>query len=99
MPNFRERLFVGRHPKLQALLFAIIAACMATFFYGFLVYPDAPYKLCGPDQYCGKGGKPHTIQQYEEWKRWQGILIACWPFGMLASFGVSRLRKTTSAPA
>lgn len=91
--SLRERIFVGRHPKLQALLFCVVAECLAVFLYGLIVYTDAPYKLCGPDAYCGKTGKPHSFQDYQAWKRWEGILIVSWPFGMLASFGLSRLRK------
>ncbi|WBS05570.1 hypothetical protein OU994_15410 [Pseudoduganella sp. SL102] len=93
MKSVQDWLFKGRHFKLQALSFAIVACCLAVFFYGLITYPDAPYKPCVDGPYCGKTGKHHSYETYRDWNRWEGVLIACWPFGLLAAFGLNRLRK------
>jgi hypothetical protein len=51
-----KRVFVGRHIKLHGLLLAIIDVCLSVFIYGFLKYPDAPYRFCAAGDYCGKTG-------------------------------------------
>jgi len=91
--NIRERVFAGRHIKLQGLLFAIVAFCLTVFIYGFLKYPDAPYRLCDGGDYCGKTGRRYTDVKYREWKSWEKFLFVCWPFGLLASYFFSKLRK------
>ncbi len=92
MANLRDRIVVGRHIKLQALLFGVIAGCMGLFLYGLLMYTDAPYQLCAGGAYCGKGGVPHSYATYMDWKRWEALLFVCWPFGMAAAFALRRLR-------
>jgi hypothetical protein len=93
MMTLRNRLFRGRHLKLQVLLFGIVACCLTVFLYGLIMYLDAPYKPCVDGPYCGKTGKHHSYQTYESWKQWEGVLFVCWPFGLLASYGLRRLRK------
>jgi hypothetical protein len=59
------------------------------------MYPDAPYELCGGAQYCGKTGKPHSYEFFKAWKHWEGLLIVCWPFGMVAGICLKFLLKKT----
>lgn len=88
-----ERVFVGRHIKLQGLLFAVVAVCLMIFIYGLIQYPDAPYGLCAGGDYCGKTGVRYSYLIYEEWKIWGKCLFVCWPFGLVASYFLSQLRK------
>jgi hypothetical protein len=96
LSRIRQRIFVGKHIKLQALLFCVIACCATTFFYGLIMYTDAPYKPCAGGYYCGKAGERYSYEMYKEWKRWEGILFVCWPFGIIASYGLRDLRKPPS---
>jgi hypothetical protein len=89
----RDWLLRGRHFKLQALSLGILVCCLVVFFYGLIMFPDAPYKQCVDDPYCGKTGKFHSYETHENWKGWEGALFVCWPFGLLASYGLRRLRK------
>ena len=66
---------------------------MTVFFYGIYNFTDAPFKPCADGYYCGKTGLQHTYEKYQAWKQWELMLIACWPFGMLASYALSKLRK------
>jgi len=84
---------VGQHFKLQGLLFAIVAFSLTVFIYGLLKYSDAPYRLCAGGDYCGKTGIHYTYPAYEEWRSWEKFLFLCWPFGLLASYFLSELRK------
>lgn len=93
MRTLRERILVGRRFKLQALLFCILAWCLALFVYGFVEYTDSPYKLCQGGLYCGKTGMVYPYETYAAWKRWMGLLFASWPFGMLAGYALRHLRK------
>ena len=93
MTTLRKQLFPGRHVKTQLLLFCVLGCCIATLLYGFMIYPDAPYKLCEGVQYCGKTGKPQSYEFFQAWKRWEVLLIVCWPFGIMAAVGLKQLRK------
>ena len=97
MARLRDQIFPGRHIKIQVLLLGVFAWCIVLFFYGAVMYTDAPYKPCDSGNYCGKTGRPHSRETYEDWKRWEGLLFVSWPFGMMASFGLSRLRKQPSS--
>lgn len=99
MKRLRARIFRGRHYKLQALLFAMVGVCFALLFYGLVTYPDAPYKFCQAGHYCGKSGKPYSYQTYRDHQRWETWLFVCWPFGMLAGFGLGKLRKAAPEAA
>lgn len=91
--NLQTRVLVGRNAKLQALLFMVVACCMMVFVYGLYTYTDAPYKECIGGPYCGKTGEHHSYEIYAGWKRWERTLFVCWPFGILASIGLRRLRR------
>lgn len=93
MVKLQDRLFRGRNFKFQVLLFAIAACCLVVFLYGLIMYPDAPYKACVDGTYCGKTSMFHSYETYESWKRWEGALFVYWPIGLLASYGLRRLRK------
>ena len=96
MTTLRDRIFVGRHPRFQALLFCCLAWCFALFFYGLFVYTDSPYKPCAGAAYCGKTGIAYSYDTYVAWKRWLALLFVSWPFGMLAGYALRRLRKQTA---
>ena len=96
MIKLRDRIFTGRHFKLQALLLCIVGWCIGLFVYGLVTYTDAPYKLCGDGEYCGKTGVSHSYETYQDWKYWEALLFISWPCGMLAGFGLGRLRKQPS---
>ncbi|MEW6761898.1 MAG: hypothetical protein AB1437_13840 [Pseudomonadota bacterium] len=93
MRTLLRRIASGRHLKLQALCFCLVLWCLGLFFYGLFTYPDAPYKWCGAWEYCGKRGSVIAQATFEDWKHWQGMLFASWPFGMLAGYGLKRLRR------
>lgn len=70
----------------------------AVFFYGVISFPDAPYKLCGPAVYCGKGHPPHqhTESEYNAFSAWQAILIASVPIGIFGGV-ILKERKRKNA--
>jgi hypothetical protein len=85
--------------KIRKVATAVIAATMLVFFsYGLIRFPDAPIHLCGTGRYCGKWGRPHTLQQYRAFSIWQTTLIYMWPTGLisLAVLKKDRLRKLFS---
>ena len=91
--SIQSRIFVGRHIKLQAVLFAVIGVCLGVFIYGLLLYPDAPYKLCADGYYCGKTGISYDYEIFNKWKSWEKTLFVCWPFGLVASYVLRKLRQ------
>lgn len=97
LATLRARALPGRRPRLQVFLFCIVAWCIALFAYGMVTYTDAPYKPCFNGEfngrYCGKRGATQPFEKVAGWQRWEGLLLASWPFGMLAGFGLGRLRK------
>jgi hypothetical protein len=97
LATLRERILPGRRPRLQVFLFCIVAWCIALFAYGIVTYTDMPYKPCFNGefngQYCGKRGAIQPPEKVESWKQWEGLLFASWPFGIMAGFALSRLRR------
>lgn len=68
---------------------------IAVFGYGFITYPDAPFKECAtPSGYCGKTGKSHTAQEYHAFIKWQTTLFIVLPAGAIAIFILRRPSKT-----
>ena len=63
----------------------ITVVMFAMLIYGAWMYPDAPLHKCsvGADAYCGKGGKAHSLSEYEGFCRWENALIfVVWPIAM-----------------
>jgi len=79
-------------PKYLAIIwYCVVAAMTAVFLYGLIFYIDAPIKPCG-DLFCGKGGQPHTLAEYQSFRTWQGILIFTWAIGLPIHFVFSGLK-------
>jgi len=77
--------------RLRKAITAVLAPAMLIFFfYGLYRFPDAPFRPCNAQQYCGKQGKPHTLEEYIAFKRWESTLIWLWPSGMLVLFLLNR---------
>ena len=51
-------------PRFIFALF-LLASMLCYFFYGVARFPDAPIEPCGTNQYCGKQGQPHTLDEFE----------------------------------
>jgi hypothetical protein len=96
MTGLPDRLLKGRHIKLQALSFGLVAWCLAVLVYGLIMYPDAPYKQCTGGPFCGKTGHHHSYETYVGWQKWEIALILSWPFGMAASLCLRGLRAKRS---
>lgn len=72
---------------------AVVAWCLGCLAYGFVHFPDAPYKPCGPRQFCGKYDAPHTRAQYDAFLLWQRTLFLSAPFGMAAGWFLRARRR------
>lgn len=82
--------------KIRKAATAVIAATMFVFFsYGIVRFPDGPIHPCGTTRYCGKWGRPHTLQQYRAFEIWETTLIYMWPVGLifLALLNKDKVRK------
>jgi hypothetical protein len=69
------------------LVLTILAAASAavTFVYGIYNFPDAPIRPSAGG-YVGKGGKPHTAEEYERFLLWERALLITFPAAFLAGF-------------
>ncbi len=63
------------------------------FFYGFMQFPDSPIRLCGENQYCGKQGQSHTVEDFERYKRYGTINIISFPISFFLLFINNRNKK------
>lgn len=69
-------------------------ACMLCFFaYGVIRFPDSPIHPCRINQYCGKQGQPHTLQDFKAFHFWETTCMYAWPVGLLAMFLLNRKQK------
>jgi hypothetical protein len=58
--------------KYQIGMSVLLAAIMI---YGVVNFIDGPIKPCEKYVYCGKGGQPHTLEEYEAFRQWETLLI------------------------
>jgi hypothetical protein len=88
------------------LVYALWAWCMGCFLYGFIFFIDAPFHEntpqtpCVKAEFCGKGGMPHTRQEFESFVVWQNMLLLSFLFGvptMFVSQWISKRQKTVSS--
>ena len=80
----------------KIVAYAAVGWCIAIFIFGLVSFPDAPYKPCNSSEgYCGKGGRSHTLAEYELQHTWEKVLFASWPFGMLAAYFLCRKKKAS----
>jgi hypothetical protein len=87
----------SRGPFTRILLVLTIAACLlagATMVYGVYNFPDAPIRQTGGG-YAGKGGKPHTKEDYEAFVRWEKAMFIVFPSAFLLGFvfGITDARQ------
>jgi hypothetical protein len=78
-----------RGPVARFLLVLTIAACLlavATGLYGVYNFPDAPIRQ-GKGVYIGKGGKPHTQEEFEAFILWQQAMFIIFPSAFVLGFG------------
>lgn len=98
----RGRAPVPTAVRLLTLLpFVLILALAGTLLYGVVRYPDAPLRPAG-NGYVGKGGRPHTEEEYEDFTRWESATLIAFPtclalaaVAMVTSFV---LRRRASGP-
>lgn len=68
----------------------------AVMLYGFLNFPDAPLRECSAvSGYCGKLGKPHTLEEYQSFRIWESLLIITWLVGAPMFAFLIWLRKSS----
>src|SRR5690242_5241029 len=64
--------------------YAVAAWCIGVFLYGIVFFVDAPYHQNTPQtpcvnaEFCGKGGTPHTREEFESLAVWRNTLILSW---------------------
>lgn len=72
----------------------ITAVMLVIFFYGLIRYPDAPIKPCAvASGFCGKQNQARTLAEYEAFKRWETLLMICWPIGTVALIALGTRRR------
>ena len=77
-----------RGPLARILLVLTIAVCLlaaATGLYGVYNFPDAPIRQTGSG-YVGKGGKPHTREEFERFILWQQVMFIVFPSAFVLGF-------------
>ena len=73
------------------ILGGVVMATMLGFLvYGLVRFPDSPIHPCGDGGYCGKQGRPHSIEDYRAHQFWQTGLMWLWPLGMIALFLIKK---------
>jgi hypothetical protein len=62
---------------------AVVAAWLLLWAYGAYFYPDAPITRCG-ESFCGKHGRTHTLQEFQDSGRHDDLMIFAFIFGFLS---------------
>ena len=78
----------SRGPLARLLLVLTIVACLlaaATMLYGVYNFPDAPIREAG-GAYVGKGGKPHTRDEFEAYVLWGNAMFIVVPTAFVLGF-------------
>ena len=78
----------SRSPLARFLLVLTIAACLlavVTGIYGVYNFPDAPIRPIAGG-YVGKGGKPHTLEEFEAFILWKQVMFIVFPSAFLLGF-------------
>jgi hypothetical protein len=85
------------------LVYVIGAWCIGVFLYGIVFFIDAPLHEntsqtpCVKAEFCGKGGTPHTREEFESFLIWQNTLILSWLFGVPTLWIASWVAKRQKA--
>jgi len=61
----------------------IFISIYCIFFYGAIRFPDG-VEPCGTNQYCGKQGQPHTLEDFRAFSLWEKTFLYGLPCGLLA---------------
>ena len=72
----------------RLLLVLTIVMCLlagATGLYGVYKLPDAPLRKT-ESGYAGKGGKPHTQEEFEAFILWQQVMFIVFPSAFVLGF-------------
>lgn len=75
-------------PVARFLLMLTLVACLlavATGVYGVYNFPDAPIRQSG-NGYVGKGGKPHTQEDFEAFLLWKTVMFSMFPAVFVLGF-------------
>lgn len=66
-----------------------------TLGYGLFNFTDAPISEClkSDTGYCGKAGQPHTLEEYNSYKKWEVFLFVIWPVGLTLLFLINKKLK------
>ena len=96
-----------RGPLIRFLLALTIAACLlaaATGLYGVYNFPDAPIRQMQEGLYLGKGGQPHTLEEFERFILWERVMFVVFPSAFVLGFAFAitdsmKRRKRTSSGA
>lgn len=92
-----------RGPVVRLLLALTIAACLlaaATMLYGVYNFPDAPIRHADGG-YVGKGGKPHTQDDFEAFILWKKAMFIVIPtvfvfgFAFVITDSIQRRKRTS----
>ena len=89
----------ARGPLQRILLILTITAFLVaagTGIYGVYNFPDAPIRQTA-EGYRGKGGKAHTLDEFEKFVVWKRTMFVTFPsaflFGFAFAIADGRLRK------
>lgn len=87
----------SRGPFARILLVLTITACLlagATMIYGVYNFADAPIRQTNSG-YAGKGGKPHTKEDFEAFLRWEKTMFIVFPSAFLLglAFAITNARQ------
>jgi hypothetical protein len=86
--------------------YAIGAWCAGCLMYGIIFFVDAPIRQstpqepCANTEFCGKGGTPHTREEFEAFMVWQKVLLLSWLLGVptlwIASWTAKKQKASSS---
>jgi hypothetical protein len=79
--------------KVELLERTLLAVFLCVFFYGFVMYPDAPIKPCGEAAYCGRGGTLRSEAEFRAFRRWEVTFVVTVMIVIPSGFFLSRYKK------
>jgi hypothetical protein len=75
------------------LQWAIASVAICMFFYGLVMYPDAPIGPCGETQFCGKGGTSRSEADFKAFKAWETTMIVTVLISIPSHFLLGRYKR------
>ena len=64
---------------IDLLLKLVFTFTLIWFFNGVLKFPDALISQCSENNYCGKYGNHHSVEDFEDYRRWNIINFIAFP--------------------